>query len=406
MGDQSQVHAGSGARRWATTGVAAVTAVLLTLTACGAAAHRAGQNPTPDSPPTPASTGVDPGPARLVTTQHTDGATCGDYLIAVTEGPQPVVTAATAQHMAVRVCSHSTFTNRPVQVLLPALGYDGRAWTLGPDYVRAATRAGYVTAQVDLLGTGDPTRPLGDGSSHPTGSDLTYTIQAWAVHTLLQDLRAGVLGLIASASIVVGQGTGGYIADLVANQWPGDLAGVVVLDAPHRPDQPTRAALEADLHPARDDPRFQAADWAAQGYLTLSVGARCALFYYQPDSADTATCRQDENLFGSEGVPVGELTSLNDLPQSAISTGIHLPVLLVFGDHDTLACGHITCSAPTSAIQTECATWYPVANAARLCATVFIPAAGVNALQQASAKQKYPTLTDWIHQTFLRAGLQ
>jgi hypothetical protein len=53
-------------------------------------------------------------------------------------------------------------------------------------YVRAVTAAGFATLPIDRLGTG--------ASSHPPVADVTATSGSFALHQVIQQLRAGRAG--------------------------------------------------------------------------------------------------------------------------------------------------------------------------------------------------------------------
>ncbi|MGH7436403.1 MAG: alpha/beta hydrolase, partial [Polyangiaceae bacterium] len=86
------------------------------------------------------------------------------------------------------LCARGAVEGRTIQVLLHGGTYDHNYWDfpLMPDqysYVRAATRAGYVTLNVDRLGSGL--------SSHPNPDTLTLHVNAFSVHQIVGALREG-----------------------------------------------------------------------------------------------------------------------------------------------------------------------------------------------------------------------
>jgi hypothetical protein len=336
-----------------------VAAGALAVAGCSHPAATATDDTRPVPPPRPAPVdGAAPGRVLATGAPTSIGdARCGDYLVPVNlSGKREIY----PYQLGVQLCSATGWADRTVQVLLPGAGYTASYWSW-PDtahnYVQAATaspspgKPGAVTAAVSLLGTG----PL--AAEHPDGAKLTIDAQAWTVHQLISDLRAGVFGFLPGPVVEVGHDVGGMIAWTETAQY-GDVAGLVLLDAGHS-RQPAAVQAAAAARPAAGDPRFAAASWAGDGYSALPAGSRCRLLYGPyPDRPDRQVCAADERLNAATAIPDGELATTAAAVASTATRQIRVPVLIGVGDADTFLCPH-ACSADSSPLRSECATWYP-----------------------------------------------
>jgi pimeloyl-ACP methyl ester carboxylesterase len=381
--------------RRAALAAAGTAALALSLPGCAPTpGHTLSTTAGPPAAPTPAgAAGAAPGRITPSGQPSITGRTrCADYTVPVTLNPTKL--EIYPHHVVVELCSATGWKNHTVQLLVPGAGYDARYWRW-PDphysYVAAATAdpSGYVTAAINLLGTGP--------SEHPAGAELTINVQAWVVRQVVQDLDGGLFGFPSGPIVLVGHSVGGYIAWTEAAHW-GGVDGLVLLDAAHS-RQPTQvAAIKAAQHPA-GDPRFDGKGWASHGYVALEVGARCRL--YHGPHPDKAACAEDERLNATTAIPTGELASLAAALASHATTTITVPVLVGMGDQDALFCPH-RCSAGSSPVRQECPTWYPSAYQQGKCGLMFEADAGHDTNLGPGARDLYARIGGWVRQEVTR----
>jgi hypothetical protein len=377
-------RAPGGAATVAAAGAAVLIVLSGLLAGCGEGSPAATGRPVPPPHPAPAMNSV-PGPIRLDgPTTHIGRATCGTYRAPVSITGQPAV--ATSPLMWVKLCSASGWHN-PVELLVPGAGYDHRyfEWPGANNYVAAATAAGYTTAEVDMLGTGN--------STHPAGTALTIDVQASTLHQLISYLDAGLFGVAMSRVVLAGHSVGGYTAWIEAGRYHDPtLAGLILLDAAHSRQANWVAKIQAAQHDAGTDPRFAAQPWATDGYMAVAAGARCGLYYW-PAGTPAGTCGRDEATFATTAIPIGELTSLAAATSSPLSRDVHVPVVLGFGDHDRLFCPD-TCGSYASPVHAECQEWFP--GAGRHCGLIFEANAGHDTNLHRDARGFYQRINDWL----------
>ncbi len=264
------------------------------------------------------------------------------------------------------LCSRGPIEGRTIQVLLHGGTYDHNYWDfpLHPDqysYVRAATRAGYVTLNLDRLGSGL--------SSHPDPDGLTLHVNAFAAHQVVQALRNGQLvvpgfGKVRGKRVMlVGHSLGSYISAIEASTYD-DVDGVVLSGYSHTVG-PGIAVVESSVYPAALDPKF-AGLVLPFDYLTTLPGTRGTAFY-DATFADPAVIAEDEQLKST--VTVGELSDL--FSSYPASLGIQVPTLVADGDFDSIDCNAPSCSA-SATLATE-ASNFPAAACVRV---VDIPDSG------------------------------
>ncbi len=236
---------------------------------------------------------------------------------------------------------------RTVQVLVPGASYNHLYWNF-PDqdgyysYVDAVTAAGYATFDVDRVGTGS--------SSHPPSSELDLNAGAVALHDAVTALRSGAVnGHAFTHVIMVGHSIGSYEVWLEVARYH-DVDAVIATGALHALS-PDIGAIEANLYPAADDPKF-AGSGLDPGYLTTVPGTRGSIFY-DPATTNPGVVAADEA--DKDTVTVPELvsaTSIVGLPAAQQPTyQITVPVLSVVGEDDALFCAGVTvynCADPSS----------------------------------------------------------
>jgi pimeloyl-ACP methyl ester carboxylesterase len=282
------------------------------------------------------------------------------------------------------LCSRGSIGRKTVQITLHGATYSHLYWDwpVQPEtysYVRRATAEGYAVLNLDRIGIGQ--------SDRPAAADVTIAANGYVVHQIVQALRGGDLvvpsfGRISAERVVlVGHSLGSVISIQEAATY-GDVDGVVLTGASHT-ITPALNEVFAVLYPANLDPRFPG---APNGYLTTLPGSR-DVFYYQP-SRDPLVLAIDEQT--KETVTTAELDTA--VPALFLSPGIHVPVLVVVGDHDRAFCGEPTCSASGS-LDDEASFFAPDACVE----TAAISGAGHDLNLQFQAPIAYDAVLSWMN---------
>jgi Alpha/beta hydrolase family len=308
------------------------------------------------------------------------GRHCEDVTIPVGLQPgQPVI-----YHIWAEFCLPPGRTPTTVQLLVHGGTYNHDYWDFGVidgidySYVNAALAAGYAVLDIDRLGDGQ--------SSHPPSTDLTFTNTIYTLHEVIQALRSGALGISFPRVMYVGHSFGSaYGVDEIATYADVDAA---ILTGYGHTDSPSFVALgNEDSYPAIDDPAFAGSDLDT-GYLTTIPGDRAALYYYTP-GADPDVIARDEAT-----KDLISLTELISRPKTYLLTPqIHVPVLILDGDHDIHYCApdDDNCSDQSIFYQEES----PYFTTAACLHTFLVPNTGhVTALSR-SAPFSYMVMLAW-----------
>jgi pimeloyl-ACP methyl ester carboxylesterase len=246
-----------------------------------------------------------------------------------------------------------------VQVLVPGATYNHLYWNFPYgngyySYVDAATAVGYATFDVDQIGTG--------GSSHPPSSELDLAADAVALHDAVTALRSGTVdGHAFRHVIMVGHSIGSYAAWIEAGTYH-DVDAVIATGALHALS-PNIGAIEADLYPAADDPKF-AGSGLDTGYLTSLPGTRGSLFYEPATTSPNVVAADEAN---KDTVTIPELVSATEIvglpPQQQPTDQITVPALSVVGENDALFCTGVTVynCASRASVQSYESEFFPAA---------------------------------------------
>lgn len=222
-----------------------------------------------------------------------------------------------------------------VQLLVHGATYDHNYfdWPQDPgqySYVDKALKAGYATFNVDRLGDGASSRPLGALDTFENGSD--------AIHQVISHLRAGSIGGSAFPRVVwVGHSMGSLTAWFEAAKYH-DVDAFVITGLLHNLKPTFATALATLVYPAMLDTKFLG-KIIDPAYVTSLPHKRGDAFYYRP-GADEAVIAQDEAL--KQTMSVSELAGVPTVelpPLLSLSRSITVPTLLVMGDHDAAFCG-------------------------------------------------------------------
>jgi len=240
-----------------------------------------------------------------------------------------------------------------VQFLVPGATYGHAYWEFGTvgdrsyDYASTVAAAGFPAFAIDEIGTGQ--------SSHPLSTELTFSTTAYVNHQVIQALlHDGVGGTRFSRVIEVGHSYGSYLTWEEAGTYH-DVAGVIITGLTHYPIANPESVLASAFYPAIDDPKF-ASSGLDPGYFTTVPGDRASLFYGAADS-DPAVVAADEA--SKDVVSVTGLSQGLQAQTTGISGDITVPVLIIMGGADAIACGPITptqnidCASPTAVATAE-----------------------------------------------------
>jgi pimeloyl-ACP methyl ester carboxylesterase len=283
------------------------------------------------------------------------------------------------------LCSRGAIENKTIQITLHGATYSHLYWDFPfqPEiysYVRRATDAGYAVLNLDRIGIGQ--------SDRPPAADVSIAANGYVVHQIVQALRGGDLvvasfGRIEAGRVVLVGHSLGSVISIQESATYGDVDGVVLTGVSHTVT-PALGQILGALYPANLDPRF-AGQNVPDGYLTTLPGFR-GIFYYPP-SADPLVIAIDDQT--KETVTVTELDTA--VPALFLSTGIHVPVLVVVGDFDAAFCNPPTCSE-SGTIDAE-----PSFYAADACAEVVaMPDSGHDLNLEIHAQAAYDVILSWM----------
>lgn len=216
-----------------------------------------------------------------------------------------------------------------VQILVAGNTYNRAYWQADVEpvtysYVRQANLAGYATLAIDRLGTGS--------SLHPPSRDMTFGNDVRTVHEVAGAVRASghfdrVVG--------VGHSLGSIVVNQVAGDYPGDLDGVVLTGFSHSINVVNAGARVASRYAlTAGDARF-----AGLGldplYVTTQPGGRNG-FYATAAVAPDILAWDDRTRDVANLV---EMAGFSGFQIPNASRAIDVPVFLVNGGDDAVACG-------------------------------------------------------------------
>ncbi|MFN6560754.1 MAG: alpha/beta hydrolase [Nostoc sp. ChiSLP01] len=234
------------------------------------------------------------------------------------------------------LCGQKQLEQKTVHVLVSGITYDRNYWDFPYQkerysYVKALTKAGYATFNIDRIGIGNSYRPRAD--------QVTVQSNAFVLNQVNQGLREGKINNVKFKHIInVGHSFGSIVVIEQASQY-GGVDGVIISGFLHKLT-PELQGLPNFVYPAQSDSRFKDKD-LPNGYLTTLPGTRGQLLYNQPN-ADTKIINKDEEL--KQTLTTGEATTFFPAVTSDISKKIRVPVLLVIGQKDNFFCSDKICS--------------------------------------------------------------
>jgi pimeloyl-ACP methyl ester carboxylesterase len=266
------------------------------------------------------------------------GLRCREVSFPVTLSP----TDTTVYEVAGVLCSLGSIHGKTIQITLHGATYSHLYWDwpFHPErysYVRRAMAAGYAVLNLDRIGVG--------ASDRPPAAAVTIDANAYVVHQIVTALRSGDrvvpgFGRIRAGRVaLVGHSLGSLISIAEAGTY-GDVDGVVLTGVSHE-ISPILGETLSTLYPANLDPHFAGLS-IPDGYLTSQPGHRDV--FYQAPFYDPQVLALDEQT--KETVTTAELDTA--VPSLALSSSIHVPVLVMVGDDDAAFCGAPSCSASGS----------------------------------------------------------
>ncbi|GIH18953.1 alpha/beta fold hydrolase [Rugosimonospora africana] len=292
------------------------------------------------------------------------------------------------------LCGADRSRGETVQVLVSGMTYDHHYWDLPyqPDeysYVQAAIRDHHSVFNIDRIGIGQ--------SDHPPADEVTVTAEAYVTHQIVQALRQGRVQHIRFARVIgVGHSLGSGILT-VEDAGYHDLDALILTGLLHQGSIARIDRVMSTLQPAAGDPRFARMNMPA-GYDTTRPGAatRFADFYDRSD-ADPAVAGLD-NAF-AQTVTSGEIADVGALSDVTASQQVHVPVLLVVGQNDSLVCDPgqgLSCRTPGD-ICTREAPDFPASGSV---AAYVLPDAGHPVNLHYHANRWYAVAMRWVDHGF------
>lgn len=233
------------------------------------------------------------------------------------------------------VCAISRHNiNKPVLVLIHGGSYDHNYWNPSFDnrhsYVDFAIRQGYTVVNIDRVGVGL--------SSKPAPMALDFDAAAYTIHQIVQLLKGDGIELYSGAVtadevVLVGFSFGSMIATMEAATYK-DVDGLILQAYSHTVG-PAGVASYSAAYPALNEPKFNGLD---VNYFTTIPGFREELFFYE-DGVEPYVLHHDEMV--KKTYTLAELMSIDG--SMAASYGVEVPVFLIVGDYDMIACEAPSC---------------------------------------------------------------
>lgn len=295
-----------------------------------------------------------------------------------------------------RLCGHRlNLKKQTVQVLVHGTTYSHLYWDwpYQPErysYVRTMTQAGYATFAIDRIGIGK--------SSHPPAEEVTLESNAYVLHQVIQSLRRGELKGVKFYRVeLVGHSYGSLIIAAEVTEH-NDVDGVILTGILHNGVPEVFQNLSSNFYyPAQQDPRL-ANENLPDGYLTTVPNGERGLIFYNLSAADPQLIALDEET--KETVTIAELNTFPPITtnlDTGISTisfpseQIHVPVLIVVGQHDALSCSNQICDSSANVAAEETSYFSPKVQLQ----TYVLPNAGHVINLHPNALEWYKVAREW-----------
>lgn len=305
---------------------------------------------------------------------------CTRYSVPISISPG----APTDQTIAGWLCGYGSLTGKTVELLVPGFTYNHGYWDFGyqPEtysYLRSATSAGYAVFEIDRPGTGE--------SSKPSAASLTIDHEAWAVHQVIQYLRAGGLGVTFGKVVLVGHSLGTTVTEVEASTYH-DVDAVIASGWLHTPYWVgTPEVILGTLEPAQLVPNLAQ---RPVGYLTTLPDAR--RMFYQAADTDPAVLAHDEATKDT-GTPAEELSIVAPTLNPAVTRGINVPTLIAIGQYDFIFCGPLTPCTNADVVRAREAVNF----SAQACLSAYVlPEAGHDLNLELNAPDWFAAANRWL----------
>ncbi len=267
---------------------------------------------------------------------------------------------------------------RTVQILVAGNTYDRSYWQADVDpatysYVRRANLAGYATLALDRLGTG--------ASLHPPSAAMTFANGVRTVHDVVTAVRVGAFGQF-DRVVGVGHSLGSIVVNQVAGEYADDFDALVLTGFSHSINFVNAAARVA--------PGYALATGLDPFYVTTQPGGRRG--FYAADAVAPDVLAWDDRTRDTANLV--EIVGFGGFQFPNASAAVDLPVFVVDGSDDAVACGLLS---------GDCATSEQLADAERLwfgpdaeVAAWAVPGLGHAVTLHRNAPAVHAGITAWI----------
>jgi pimeloyl-ACP methyl ester carboxylesterase len=235
-----------------------------------------------------------------------------------------------------RLCSPKTARDpRTIQLLVHGYSLSHAYWDFPyqPErysYTRFMAEAGYATFNVDRLGIGNSSKPL--------GGEVNLDTHVFTLHQVIAALRGGAMGGVAFDRVVaVGHSYGTATSETLAGVHPGDVDLLVATGWLHPISPSWLMMFRLQQVPAQIEERLRDRPPA---YVTPAPGTSPASFY-SAEQTDPAIGPISETLrqTGTEGEWYTGLRLPGFPLDPLITKRVRIPILFVMGQNDILFCG-------------------------------------------------------------------
>lgn len=213
-------------------------------------------------------------------------------------------------------------------------------------YTRFMAEAGYATFNIDRLGIGNSSKPL--------GWEVNLDTHVFTLHQVIAALRAGRVGGVAFERVVaVSHSYGTATSETLAAIHPGDVDLLVATGWLHPISPSWLTMFRLQQVPAQIEERLRDRPPA---YVTPVPGTSPASFY-SAEQTDPAIGPISETLrqTGTEGEWYTGLRLPGFPLDPLVTKQIRIPILFVMGQNDILFCGNDVppCNDPQSVLERE-----------------------------------------------------
>lgn len=288
------------------------------------------------------------------------------------------------------ICSKGNKKSKetPVQILIHGGSYDHRYWNPGWDkdysYVDYMVKKDYTVINIDRVGVGYSSKP-----ENPMTVD--FDVAAYTIHQIVQMVKGDGISTFNFGNVqrdkvvLVGFSFGSMIATMEAATY-NDVDGLVLQSYSHTVG-PAGLASYNLAYPANNEPKFNGLD---TNYFTTLPNVRPELFFYE-DNVEPYILHTDELI--KQTYSLAELMSIEG--SMAASYNVSVPVFLIVGDYDFIACDLPSCTAAGSLVNEH--THFPLAPSFEY---EIVEDAGHTLNWHKKPKNIFKAMEKWIKNTF------